>query len=314
MQASSVEGLSDQELYDLIVNRKKESAMRIPVPAFLQGFARPTTWMITHDTVLKQTSSPTEAFIMDYVASRTTIPIPKCHRVFPHETLPHLRYLVMDYIEGDRLDVLWPSMSWWEKTRVLWTLHGYMRQLHSVPLLNPGVPGPFDASGKSYLCRGMHFTEDGAGPFTDYSDMAAWFDRRRYQVLACAHADGLPLRSSDYPKFDTSYPLVLCHMDLGMRNVLVDKGGKLWLIDWEMSGAYPAWVEYAQCASWEHAFRHELQPPQDWVQAAKYLIGDYRWHLDSYLTPLAYGLRSSSNIDLCPSDYFEKLGLDIDSL
>lgn len=277
-------------------------------------FVCPTTWKIAHDTVLKMTSSPTKSFIMDYVASHTTIPIPKCRRVLPHKNSSRLRYIFMDYVEGDTLENLWPSMSWSERMRVLWTLRGYIQQLHSVPMLNVGVPGPFDASEKAYLCRGQFFTEDGAGPFSNYLDMAAWFDRKRYQALADMHFNKRSPSSTGYPKFDASFPLVLCHMDLTMRNIIVDKGGKVWLIDWEVSGAYPAWMEYAECASWEHAMLPELRPPKDWVRAAKYVIGDYRWHLDSYLRPLASTLSSPNNFDLYPSDYFEKLGLDVDSL
>ena len=83
----------------------------------------------------------------------------------------------------------------------------------------------------STCCRGYYFTEDGGGPFRSYVDMAAWFDRRWFDVLA-------PCLMPRIPKFDTSHPLVLCHMDLHMRNLILDAKWKLWFVDWESAGGF----------------------------------------------------------------------------
>ncbi len=48
--------------------------------------------------------------------------------------------------------------------------------------------------------------------------MADWFDHRRYSLFVDPHL---------YPMFDVSHPLVLCHMDLNMRNIIVDRRGEM---------------------------------------------------------------------------------------
>jgi thiamine kinase-like enzyme len=48
----------------------------------------------------------------------------------------------------------------------------------------------------------------------------------------------------------------MCHLDFNQRNVILDEGGKVWLIDLGLAGAYPPWFEEARLAwgassSWE---------------------------------------------------------------
>lgn len=45
--------------------------------------------------------------------------------------------------------------------------------------------------------------------------------------------------------FDSSMPLVLCHLDLFPSNIILGDDGQVWFIDWEMAGFYPQWFEYA---------------------------------------------------------------------
>lgn len=39
-------------------------------------------------------------------------------------------------------------------------------------------------------------------------------------------------------------PLAFTHQDLTLRNLMVDKKGQLWVVDWQSSGWYPAFFEY----------------------------------------------------------------------
>ena len=45
--------------------------------------------------------------------------------------------------------------------------------------------------------------------------------------------------------FDSSLPLVLCHMDLTPFNNILDNHNSVWLIDWGCSGIYPQFFEFA---------------------------------------------------------------------
>ena len=44
--------------------------------------------------------------------------------------------------------------------------------------------------------------------------------------------------------------LVMCHLDIHLRNLILDGQGKLWLIDWGFSGAYPPYFEFASQFCW----------------------------------------------------------------
>ena len=143
-----------------------------------------TVWRISSDAVVKSTYSPTEAFIMSHVSSHTSIPIPRVLRVLPEEpSNPECKewWITMDY-DGDVLESAWETMSTWRRLCAMWSVRRCIRELQKTPIPNPDVPGPFDASGKSYMCHGNYFTENGAGPFNSHSEMAAWFDRRRFDT------------------------------------------------------------------------------------------------------------------------------------
>jgi hypothetical protein len=49
----------------------------------------------------------------------------------------------------------------------------------------------------------------------------------------------------------TDQDFVLTHHDLAPRNLMVDLNGKLWLLDWEYSGFYPIYFEYAAMQNFE---------------------------------------------------------------
>ncbi|TFK17310.1 hypothetical protein FA15DRAFT_605358, partial [Coprinopsis marcescibilis] len=115
------------------------------------------------------------------------------------------------------------------------------------------VPGPFNDSNEPQECVGLYFGEQGAGPFTSYAAMAKWFDDRRLQVINEEYECSGKLSYPVIPKFDRSRPLRMCHMDLNMRNVVVDSWGKVWLIDWERAGAYSEWMKYALWVLWSDA-------------------------------------------------------------
>lgn len=112
-----------------------------------------------------------------------------------------------------------------------------------------------------------------------------------------------------YPIFDVSHPLVLCHMDLNMRNIIVDRRGDVWLIDWGMAGAFPSWFDYANLVAFARAARKEWRLPKSWLFFASFITGNYQWYEAEYLHRLRYALERPG-LDH-PKGYFEMLGLDI---
>ena len=102
---SSIDSLTDEELYDLIEKRDKNNVIR---PSnHWNSLITDTVWRISSNAVVKSTYSPTEAFIMSHVSSHTSIPISKVRRVLPEEpSNPECKqwWIIMDYINGDVLE------------------------------------------------------------------------------------------------------------------------------------------------------------------------------------------------------------------
>ena len=156
----------------------------------------------------------------------------------------------MEYIEGEDLHSLWPTMSWWARIKLVWTIRGYIHQLRRIRAPFPHVPGPVSPTGAPEVCfAAAGFTEDGAGPFESYSDLAAYFNMLRGVSLHSRFAaHNTPPRIPD--RFDQSYPLVFTHGDIHLANFRLGRDGKLYMLDWGWAGLYPQWFE-----SWAMEFR-----------------------------------------------------------
>ena len=71
--------------------------------------------------------------------------------------------------------------------------------------------------------------------------------------------------------FDSSLPLVFTHFDLSLRNLFLDERDKLRVIDFQLSGFYPQWFEYAgMLPTWDRFEYHR------WIAA--FVAGNYRIH------------------------------------
>jgi len=81
-----------------------------------------------------------EALAMQLVQEHTSIPVPRVHRALPTEVEPELHWiggtanywLVMDYIPGELLGIVWPRLSIWRKLWVVITLRRYVKELRKV--------------------------------------------------------------------------------------------------------------------------------------------------------------------------------------
>ncbi|CAA7266253.1 unnamed protein product [Cyclocybe aegerita] len=88
---SSIDSLTDEQVYTLIANRTYEQAIGT-MPKNLGSFA--AAWRITPDAVVKRScsssSSKHEAFIMDYVRKQTSgsVYIPQVRKVLPTRKPP----------------------------------------------------------------------------------------------------------------------------------------------------------------------------------------------------------------------------------
>ncbi|KZT00690.1 uncharacterized protein LAESUDRAFT_731995 [Laetiporus sulphureus 93-53] len=153
----------------------------------------------------------------------------------------------MEFVPGRTLDQCWSSLSLWRKVKIIWTLRGYVKQLRQVhyrPAEGELRPGPIGEQPQE--CEGLCFTDYGAGPFSNYAELAEWFSHKLSVAQRMKKASILAR------PFDASMPLVLTHLDLAPRNLLLGNDNRLWVLDWGLSGFYPRWFEYAAMVwDWE---------------------------------------------------------------
>ncbi|KAJ3985330.1 kinase-like protein [Lentinula detonsa] len=245
-----------------------------------------------------------EVYTMQLVHQHTTIPVPQVRRVLPDRAQKIGFWLIMDYIDGDCLLAVWPKLGWWRRLQIVCALRSYIQQLQRVPLPSQSIPGPFDGTGSPLPCLGGHFRES-SGPFPTYSAMAAWQQNHRYQVLNNHGTYFWP-----YSKFDTSAPLVLCHFDLHMRNIMLDRNNQVWLIDWAFAGAYPPWFEYVPFGLWANAASPDRRSPRSFARFIGFIVGGCAsWYFNHYITEFDHrpmGFRDC----IIDQDYFVKQGID----
>jgi hypothetical protein len=86
------------------------------------------------------------------------------------------------------------------------------------------------------------------GPFPDYASLSAFHNRKLDIAKGASYPDGdgntIYSARHDAEPFDDSKPLVFIHGDLSMRNIIFGRDGRIWLVDWSVSGFYPPWFEY----------------------------------------------------------------------
>ncbi|RDB18648.1 hypothetical protein Hypma_014700 [Hypsizygus marmoreus] len=226
---------------------------------------------ISATLVAKCGASAAEVHNMNFVRAHTDIPVPCTYLLFD---TGHRSYAVMEYLDGDTLEVQWDSLEETRRTSVVEQLGGYLCQLRA--LENPSsVPGPVDGG----PCCGRWFGLFDAGPFATHEDLVAWLNRKRDAR-----------RNNTHEPFTTEgYRLVFTHQDLAPRNMILDKSGRLWLLDWEFAGWYPSYFEYACVMS------SVLPIPKDLLRGLLPYLGPYEREYRSLDAIMAIIISSSSD-------------------
>ncbi len=192
---------------------------------------------LTQRHVMKAGSSvlPSEAENMRFAASHTSIRLPKVYRSFNDAIesgyFGTMGYIVMDYVDGLCLADCWNNLDNKDRENVTSQVASAIGQMQSVQLESPG---PISGG----RCQGKWFTDYSAGPFANAVEFQNWFNHK----LQICKATGNAKQAIAPFKFEK---FVLTHQDISPRNLIVNNGGKIWLIDWAFAGAYPPIFEAA---------------------------------------------------------------------
>ncbi|KAF4505958.1 hypothetical protein G6O67_007853 [Ophiocordyceps sinensis] len=171
---------------------------------------------------------------MQYVASHTTIPVPRIYAV--HTEGNGLIYIEMAYVPGDTLDSAWRrGLSTDEKDTICADIKQHISSLRELQppaqdIVSSALQNP------AFDCRiGAQF----------YGPM----NHDEFQSLVRGHLcmEDVPLLGEEVAKVHTShYQIRFAHADLAPRNIIVRGGRVAAIIDWAFAGWYPEYWEFTK--------------------------------------------------------------------
>ncbi|KZF26914.1 kinase-like protein [Xylona heveae TC161] len=197
------------------------------------------------------------------LAANLHLPVPRVYeaRSDPSDGEASIR---MDFIPGENLESVWPSMTAEVKDEICQQLREILTTMRSVPWTN-GLIG--SCSGETAQdCR--QYTDYRGGPFLDEASFNSF-----YFDLVKTIPD--PIRDALSQQLRSDHRIVFSHGDLSQHNILVKDGQITGLLDWEYAGWYPEYWDYIK-------FFERPCKNRDWKNYARRIFPQ------SYDTELAY--------------------------
>ena len=187
-----------------------------------------------------------EATTLRYIATNTSIPVPKVCCAFVHK---RLSYIVMERIHGVTLASAFRGLSLEERQSIWQQLQSFVGEIRA--LRHEHEQRVEDCAGGSLLdTRIPHANALRWGPFDTVDAFHCWL-RKHYELK-----DYVPRTTSlegEHEELIHMYHLqdngpwaktVFTHGDLNPSNILVREGEVVAIIDWAFSGWYPEYWEY----------------------------------------------------------------------
>ncbi|KAM0424844.1 hypothetical protein ACHAPT_009900 [Fusarium lateritium] len=209
-----------------------------------------------------------EAYAMRFVASHTSIPVPKVYYAFTYQGAS---YTVMSRTSGEMVGRGWKERSDESKTRILDQLRQMITELRSVPPPEGAGVSAIDG-GPIYDC---HMPDPKyQGPCaTVYEFHKALVDGLDFNAN-CDNIPGLPELVKFYR--ESGNELVLTHGDLTCRNILVRGDRVVGIVNWETAGWLPTYWEYS-CAKFDSPWNPLWAGPVDQFLTPM----PYEWEMDA---------------------------------
>ncbi|OBT89384.1 hypothetical protein VE02_01412 [Pseudogymnoascus sp. 03VT05] len=186
------------------------------------------------------------------LAAELNIPAPRVHEA--STASDEVVSIRMDYIEGESLEVLWPSMPEEDRLDICKQLRDILTTMQSAQS-KTGIIGSC-GGGLVRECRRMG--EHTGGPFQNAKDFNNF-------IANLSETTPTDIRNALHSQLRTDHRIVFAHGDLSQHNILIKDMKITGLIDWEFSGWYP---EY-----WEYVKFFDFKPKnRDWREYAKYIF------------------------------------------
>ncbi|POS73722.1 hypothetical protein DHEL01_v207891 [Diaporthe helianthi] len=203
----------------------------------------------------------TEARALQFVAQRTSVPVPKVHSAFERDGRA---YIIMERIDGENLAEGWCRRSDESKAKILEQLGAFVQELRSIE--PPSGMGVANVDGGPIFDHRLP-SKSLWGPFPTIQD----FHRELRGGIAAE--DIQDDASSPGVKDMTAFQEqawtdpVFTHGDLGSSNILVKGDKVVGIVDWETAGWYPPY--------WEYTSAKHPNPQNSWWQD----------EVDKFITP-----------------------------
>jgi aminoglycoside phosphotransferase len=175
-----------------------------------------------------------EARSIDLVATCTSIPVPKIIAAFKAKNGEC--YILMTRCPGVPLCNVFRNLEAKQQEDVLGQLHDIVDQIRAIKPLKPGHVGLTDYT----AINDERVHESPCGPFESVSDF-----HKAIRTGATSPSGFDDVDAMIALQDERDYPITFTHSDLSFRNMLYQNGKITGVVDWESSGWYPDYWEYA---------------------------------------------------------------------
>ncbi|OAL49339.1 kinase-like protein [Pyrenochaeta sp. DS3sAY3a] len=210
--------------------------IRTSVAKNLFGPLGPSVVRVGRDRVVKGPCQLAELEALRFIARSTSIPVPRIRRTY---TYHGKLFIELQYIKGIDLESAWIQnlLSVDQKKAIVDELAGFTRQLRELEPPQKGIVASADLNS----CVDYRIGTRPVGPFSSHEEFHT-FLRGNIPLEDCGKVYGQQVLQCHSNYYRTCFT----HSDLTQRNIIVDNGRIVAIIDWAFSGWYPEYWEYTK--------------------------------------------------------------------
>jgi hypothetical protein len=194
-------------------------------------------FLLSPDLVAKRISTAklSDELAAINLARKLSLRVPNIRRVVENK---NSTYLIMDRIHGVVLEESWSQYGWAKTLRLALQLRRYVHAMRTCTSSTAGsmARGTCD----SIWLDDFYKLPPHASPKAITSFLRFWLQYVPPHLKG-SEFNGCVKARPYVPPTPTKF--VFTHQDLAPRNLIVDRDGNLWILDWDHSGWYPSYFE-----------------------------------------------------------------------
>ena len=173
-------------------------------------------------------------------------------------------YTIMRRVDGTSLIDCWHKLGWLTTFKLAFQLRQFVRKM---PTQTSSTAGGLHTGNFNSI-----WVEDLYGLPKNASSLAVAEYFNFWGNFISPPFGECPKRPKELDvRFSITAPLFFTHQDMAPRNLMMDKKDQLWLVDWNLSGWFPIYMEYVGMQNFEI--------PSTWGWFDR-----LRWHIFSWIS------------------------------